>query len=96
MKTGEGAIAVQARYSREGGLINGGLYWRVYADKPDQNGVFRLLKEDSNPQPTFVLPAGNYILHVAFGLASAAKPIQIAGGATREVFESPGGGRRGR
>jgi hypothetical protein len=94
MKAGEGAIAVQARYSREGGLINGGLHWRIYADKPDQNGVFRLLKEDSNPQPTFVLAAGNYIVHVAFGLASVAKPVQIAGGASREIFEIPGGGLR--
>lgn len=94
MKAGEGALAVQARYSREGGLINGGLHWRIYADKPDQNGVFRLLKEDSNPQPTFVLPAGNYIVHAAFGLASVAKPVQIAGGAAREIFEIPGGGLR--
>src|ERR1043166_8702002 len=63
MKAGEGAIVAQARYSREGGVINGGLHWRVYGDKPDQNGVFRLVKEDSAPQPTFVLPAGGYIMH---------------------------------
>ena len=94
MKVGEGAIVAQARYSREGAVINGGLHWRVYSDKPDQNGVFRLLKEESNPQPTFVLPVGSYIMHVAFGLASAAKPVQVSGGAAREMFEIPGGGLR--
>jgi hypothetical protein len=94
MKVGEGAIVAQARYSREGAVINGGLHWRVYSDKPDQNGVFRLLKEESNPQPTFVLPVGSYIMHVAFGLASAAKPVQVSGGAVREMFEIPGGGLR--
>jgi len=94
LKAGEGAIVAQARYSREGGVINGGLHWRVYSDKPDPNGVFRLLKEDSTPQPTFVLPAGGYIVHVAFGLASAAKPVQVTGGAARELFEIPGGGLR--
>ena len=94
LKAGEGAIVAQARYSRDGGVINGGLHWRVYSDKPDQNGVFRLLKEESNPQPTFVLPVGSYIVHVAFGLASAAKPVQISGGAAREMFEIPGGGVR--
>jgi len=94
MKAGEGAIVAQARYSREGAVINGGLHWRVYSDKPDPNGVFRLLKEDSTPQPTFVLPAGGYIVHVAFGLASAAKPVQVTGGAARELFEIPGGGLR--
>jgi len=94
MKAGEGALALQARYGREGGVINGGLHWRVYSDRPDQNGVFRLLKEDSNPQPTFVLPAGSYIVHAAFGLASVAKPVQITGGAVREIFDIPGGGLR--
>lgn len=94
LKAGEGVIVAQARYSRETGLINGGLHWRVYSDKPDQNGIFRILKEDSSPQPTFVLPAGGYILHVAFGLASAAKPVQVGREPVREVFEIPGGGLR--
>jgi hypothetical protein len=94
MKTGEGALIASARYSSDGSVINGGLHWRVYADKPDQSGVFRLLKEDSSAQPTFVLPAGNYIVHVAFGLASTAKPVQISRDATREVFEIAGGGLR--
>lgn len=94
LKAGEGAIVAQARYSREAGMINGGLHWRVYSDRPDQNGIFRMLKEDSSPQPTFVLPAGGYILHVAFGLASAAKPVQVGREPVREVFEIPGGGLR--
>src|SRR5690348_13960574 len=77
MKAGEGAVFASARYGHDGTAINGGLHWRVYADKPDQTGVFRLVKEDTGPQPTFVLPAGQYIIHVAFGLASAAKPVQV-------------------
>ena len=97
MKTGEGALIASARYGSDGTAINGGLHWRVYADKPDQSGVFRLLKEDRSAQPTFVLPAGSYVVHVAFGLASTAKPVQISREATREMFEIAGGGlaRRG-
>jgi hypothetical protein len=94
MKSGEGAVLVTARYSNDGTSINGGLHWRVYADKPDQSGVFRLLKEDTAPQSVFVLPAGNYIVHVAFGLASTAKPVQINRETTREVFDIAGGGLR--
>jgi len=94
MKTGEGALIASARYSSDGAAINGGLHWRVYADKPDPTGVFRLLKEDSSAQPTFVLPTGNYIVHVAFGLASTAKPVQVTRDTTREVFEIAGGGLR--
>lgn len=94
MKAGEGAVFASARYSSDGTAINGGLHWRVYADKPDQSGVFRLLKEDTSAQPTFVLPAGSYIVHVAFGLASTAKPVQVSREATRETFEIAGGGLR--
>ncbi len=94
MKAGEGAILATARYSNDGGAINGGLHWRIYADKPDQTGFFRLIKEDSSAQPTFVLPAGNYIVHVAFGLASTAKPVQVGREPAREVFEIAGGGLR--
>jgi hypothetical protein len=94
MKAGEGAVFASARYGHDGTPINGGLHWRVYADKPDQTGVFRLVKEDTGPQPTFVLPAGHYRIHVAFGLASAAKPVQVSRETTREVIELSAGGVR--
>ena len=94
MKAGDGAVLVSARYGTDGAAINGGLHWRVYADRPDPSGAFRLIKEDTSAQPTFVLPAGNYIVHVAFGLASTAKPVQVNRDATREVFEIAGGGLR--
>src|SRR3954463_4598216 len=94
MKTGEGALVASARYSSDGTAINGGLHWRVYADKPDQTGGFRLLKEDTSAQPTFVLPTGSYIVHVAFGLASAAKSIVVGKDPAREVFDIAAGGLR--
>jgi len=94
LRAGEGVLTTSARYGTEGAAINGGLHWRVYADKPDQAGGFRLVKEDTSAQPTFVLPAGNYIIHVAFGLASAAKPVQVGKDPAREVFDIAAGGLR--
>jgi hypothetical protein len=94
LRPGEGAILPTARFGRDAPVITGGLHWRVYADKPDQSGGFRLLKEDRTAQPTFILPAGGYIVHVAFGLASAAKPLQLRSEPTRTVFEIPAGGLR--
>jgi hypothetical protein len=94
LRSGEGAILPTARFGRDSPVITGGLHWRVYADKPDQTGVFRLLKEDRTAQPAFVLPPGGYIVHVAFGLASAAKPVQLRAEPTRTVFEIPAGGLR--
>src|SRR5689334_17190193 len=90
----EGTFQAAARYSSDGTIINGGLHWRIYADRPDQSGVFRLLKEDTSPQPIFVLPMGDYIVHVALGLASAAKPVHVTRDPTRELFDIAGGGLR--
>jgi hypothetical protein len=92
LRAGEGAIVAQARFGRDGGFVGGGLHWRVYADRPDPSGVFRLLKEDQAAQPVFVLPPGGYILHLSFGLASAAKPVQLRSEALREVLEISAGG----
>jgi hypothetical protein len=93
-RAGEGALQAIARFGRDNALITGGLHWRVYTDRADQAGGFRLLKEDRSAQPTFVLPAGRYIVHAAFGLASVAKAVQIAREPTREVFDIAAGGLR--
>jgi hypothetical protein len=94
LRPGEGAILPTARFGRDSAVITGGLHWRIYADKPDQSGGFRLLKEDHAAQPVFILPPGGYILHVTFGLASAAKPLQLRNEPLRTVFEIPAGGLR--
>jgi hypothetical protein len=91
MRPGEAALQAVARFGRDAPAITAGLHWRVYADKPDQAGVFRLVKEDRSAQPTFVLPSGTYVVHVALGLASAVKTVQ-ARGEMREMFEIPAGG----
>jgi hypothetical protein len=92
IRAGEGALLPVARFGRDAPVIGGGLHWRVYSDKPDHNGVFRLVREDRGAQPSFVLPAGGYVVHVSFGLASAAKPVQVRNETLREVFEIPAGG----
>jgi hypothetical protein len=91
---GQVALAVSARFGREPPGINGGLHWRVYADKPDPSGMFRLIREDRNPAPTFVLSPGGYVVHVTFGLASAVRRVQLRSETVREVFEIAAGGAR--
>jgi hypothetical protein len=91
---GQVALAVSARYGREAPAISGGLIWRIYAAKADSTGVFRLIKEDKAPSPTFVLPPGRYVVHASLGLASAAKSVQLRAETVREVFEIPAGAIR--
>jgi len=87
-------LAVSARFGRDPPDINGGLLWRIYPDKPDPGGSFRLIKEDRSPTPTFTLPPGGYVVHVTFGLANAVKRVQLRGEPVREVFEIAAGGAR--
>jgi hypothetical protein len=88
-------LSLSARFGPNQPLITGALHWRVYADKPDQGGVFRLIKEDRTSSPTLVLPAGGYVIVVNFGLASAAKRVQLGvEQSARQVFELAAGGAR--
>jgi hypothetical protein len=94
LPAGQVALALSAKFASDAPPITGGLYWRVYSDKPDQTGLFKLVKEDKSASPTFNLPPGGYVVHVAFGLANAVKPVQLRFESVREVFEIPAGGLR--
>jgi hypothetical protein len=91
---GQVALMVSARFGRDPPNITGGLHWRIYPDKPDATGVFRLLREERAAAPIFVLPPGGYVVHVAFGLATAAKKVQLRSETVRESFELAAGGAR--
>ncbi len=89
---GQVPLSVSARFGRDLPAINGGLHWRIY--KPEQNGVPRFVKEDKGASPVIPLPPGNYVISVAFGLASATRAVQLRGEPVKEVFEIPAGGLR--
>jgi hypothetical protein len=91
---GQVALMVSARFGRDPPPITGGLHWRIYPDKPDATGVFRLLREERAAAPIFVLPPGGYVVHVSFGLATAAKKVQLRSETVREAFELTAGGAR--
>jgi hypothetical protein len=91
---GQVALALSARFGRDAPEITGGLTWRVYAGKADAGGKFRLIKEDKSPAPTLVLPAGAYIVHVGFGLATAVKPVTLSGPTVHANFDLPAGALR--
>ena len=91
---GKVALALSAHFGTNAPVIDGGLTWRVYAAKPDAQGKFRLIKEDKSPTPTMVLPAGAYIVHVGFGLATAVRPVRLNGPTVHEDFNLPAGALR--
>jgi hypothetical protein len=92
---GQVGLVVSARYGRDFAQpINSNLMWRIYPVRPDHTGAFRPIKEEKSATPTFALPAGDYVVHVTFGLASAARTVHLKSEVVREVFDLPAGGLR--
>ena len=45
LRPGEIALTTAARFGREAPQITTGLHWRIYPDRPDAIGVFRMRRE---------------------------------------------------
>jgi hypothetical protein len=91
---GQVGLMLSARFGEKAGAIGNGLHWRIYADRPDPTGRFRLVKEDKGASPTFMLPPGGYVVHANVGLASAVKRILLRAETVRERLDIPAGGIR--
>jgi hypothetical protein len=91
---GQAVLSLSARYGKDLGNINGGLVWRIFADRPDENGTFKMIREDRNATPNLVLQPGNYVVHVSLGLVSAVRAVTLRAETDREAFVLPAGGLR--
>jgi hypothetical protein len=91
---GQGVLALSARYGKDLPPVTSGLVWRVFPDRPDETGAFKVLREDRNATPNIVLPPGNYVVHVTLGLVSAVRAVTLKTETDRESFVLPAGGLR--
>ena len=91
---GQGMLSLTARYGKDLPVITSGLVWRVFPDRPDETGTFKLIREDHGATPSIVLPPGNYVVHVALGLVSAVRAVSLKAETDRESFVLPAGGLR--
>jgi hypothetical protein len=55
-----------------------GLRWRIFSARAEADGTHALVAESNLAQPTVSLPPGDYVLLVAFGLASATRSVSLA------------------
>src|SRR5665213_2113594 len=91
---GQAVLSLTARYGKDLPAITSGLVWRVFSDRPDESGTFKLIREDRGATPNIVLPPGGYVVHVAFGLVSAVRAVTLKAETDRESFLLPAGGLR--
>jgi hypothetical protein len=59
--------------------LQAGLHWRLFNARADADGSHALIAESLAAQPGLVVEPGDYVVHVAFGLASATKRISVTG-----------------
>ncbi len=90
----QAVLSLSARYGKDLPPITNGLVWRVFPDRPDETGTFKLIREDRGATPNIVLPPGNYVVHVALGLVSAVRAVSLKAETDRESFVLPAGGLR--
>src|SRR3954447_17004511 len=54
----QGVLSLTARYGKDLPVISNGLVWRVFSDRPDESGAFRLIREERTATPNIALPPG--------------------------------------
>jgi hypothetical protein len=91
---GQAVLSLTVRYGKDLPVISSGLVWRVFPDRPDETGVFKMIREERGATPNIVLPPGSYVVHVTLGLVSAVRPVTLKAETDRESFVLPAGGLR--
>jgi hypothetical protein len=91
---GQAVLSLTARFGKDMPVINSGLVWRVFSDRPDETGTFKMIREERGATPNIVLPPGSYVIHVALGLVSAVRAVTLKSETDRESFVLPAGGLR--
>ena len=87
-----GQLSVSAQFSGDQGPIRSGLEWRIFKLLPDGSNALQERSKESTP--LFRLERGDYIVHVAYGFASASKRLTVADAAISEKFTLAAGALR--
>lgn len=85
-------LKVAARLVEDGSILTDGLIWRVYRAQPLADGSFELVEESEAADPSFTLPADDYIVHVAYGLANTASRVSLREGPAEQTVDLNAGG----
>jgi hypothetical protein len=79
---GNPQLALSATFAGENKPISNGLVWRVFKQAAD--GETALVTQSADAAPTLSLPSGEYVVHVAYGLASSSRKVLIGNATTTE------------
>lgn len=78
-----GVIHLTAGLTGDGPPVRTGLVWRVFTLGHGPDGERHVVAQSTDAQPTFTLPDGTYMVHAAYGYASALRQESVASGSPR-------------
>lgn len=78
-------LIVEARASSEGKTIENGMIWRVFSDQLGKDKKLPLVSSKRGGTASFTLASGTYLIHAAYGRASATKRVKIG---SKDILES--------
>lgn len=74
---GKTSLHLSAVLGQASAPLQAGLHWRIYNERAEPDGSHALVAELSAALPAVAVTPGDYVVHVAFGLASATKRINV-------------------
>jgi hypothetical protein len=89
---GQATLVLSAALNGQTTPLTGGVHWRVYSAKAEDDGSHALIVKSNLAEPTLILPPGDYVVHAAFGLASAAKRLTLGAEVHSERLTIAAGG----
>jgi hypothetical protein len=93
LSLGKVNVSAGAAFAGSNEPIRSGLVWRVYEDRGDTTQPV-IVSRSNSAAPSFTLTPGNYIIHVAYGFASASKRISVQSGSLNERLSINAGALR--
>jgi hypothetical protein len=91
---GMATLRLSASLGPAGAPLQAGLRWRLFASRVDADGTHPLVVESALAQPSLTVAPGDYVVHVAFGLASATKIVALGAGVQSESLTLAAGALR--
>lgn len=78
VQDGSGVLNLSAVFGADARRIAVGLVWNVFREGVE--GQNTLVAQSNEAAPIFVLPAGDYVVHVGYGLAGAVRRLSVESG----------------
>ncbi|CAH1677211.1 conserved hypothetical protein [Hyphomicrobiales bacterium] len=74
--TAQAKLSVSAQFANDRKPVRSGLNWRILSEAADGSPA-RIVARSTEPEPSFSLPPGTYVVHAAYGFASGTKRVNL-------------------